>query len=146
MSAVLDKNILSIHPRRKQSPPMKEMKIPVVPDPDVFPSSLDVISANENLLISFAIVCVIFLLYISKERNFLSESNYKYQLKMTYQEYMEKSSEIARLDYEMTKAIIGDEKHKPVEGDKFQAHRDRILELRIELFPQSVWALGTKQN
>jgi len=124
---------------------MKEMKIPVVPDPDVFPSSLDVISANENLLISFAIVCVIFLLYIYKEGNFLKELNYKYQLKMTYQEYMEKSSEIARLDYEMTKAIIGDEKHKPVYGDKFQTHRDRILELRIELFPQSVWALGTKQ-
>ena len=65
---------------------------------------------------------------------------------MTYEEYSEKASEIARLDYEMTKAIIGDERHKPFYGDKFQAHRDRILELRIELFPQSVWALGTKQN
>ena len=65
---------------------------------------------------------------------------------MTYEEYSEKASEISRLDYEMTKAIIGDEKHKPVYGDKFQAHRDRILELRIELFPQSVWALGTKQD
>lgn len=76
----------------------------------------------------------------------MEELRYKYQLKMTYQEYMEKSSEIARLDYEMTKAIIGEERHKPVEGDKFQTHRDRILELRIELFPQSVWALGTKQD
>jgi hypothetical protein len=65
---------------------------------------------------------------------------------MTYEEYSEKASEIARLDYEMTKAIIGDERHKPFYGDKFQAHRDRILELRKELFPQSVWALGTKQN
>ena len=67
-------------------------------------------------------------------------------VKMTYQEYMQKASEIARLDYEMTKAIIGEEKHKPVQGDKFQGHRDRILELRIELFPESVWALGTKQD
>jgi hypothetical protein len=65
---------------------------------------------------------------------------------MTYQEYMQKASEIARLDYEMTKAIIGEEKHNPIPGDKFQAHRDRILELRIELFPESVWALGTKQD
>ena len=65
---------------------------------------------------------------------------------MTYQEQMQKASEIARLDYEMTKAVIGKEKHKPIQGDKFQAHRDRILELRIELFPESVWALGTKQD
>jgi hypothetical protein len=46
----------------------------------------------------------------------------------------------------MTKAIIGEERHKPVYGDKFQAHRDRILELRIELFPDSVWAKGTKKD
>jgi len=46
----------------------------------------------------------------------------------------------------MTKAIIGEEKHRPVVGDKFQGHRDRILELRKELFPQSVWALGTKKD
>ena len=59
---------------------------------------------------------------------------------------MEKTSEIARLDYEMTKAIIGEEKHNPIQGDKFQGHRDRILELRVELFPESVWALGTKQD
>ena len=59
---------------------------------------------------------------------------------------MQKASEIARLDYEMTKAIIGKGKHNPVQGDKFQGHRDRILELRVELFPESVWALGTKQN
>ena len=59
---------------------------------------------------------------------------------------MQKASEIARLDYEMTKAVIGEEKHNPVQGDKFQGHRDRILELRIELFPESVWALGTKQD
>jgi len=59
---------------------------------------------------------------------------------------MQKASEIARLDYEMTKAIIGKEKHNPIQGDKFQGHRDRILELRIELFPESVWSLGTKQN
>ena len=65
---------------------------------------------------------------------------------MKYQEYMQKASEIAKLDYEMTKAIIGEEKHKPIQGDKFQEHRDRILELRVELFPESVWALGTKQN
>lgn len=65
---------------------------------------------------------------------------------MTYQEYMEKASEIARLDYEMTKAIIGEERHKSVVGDRFQKHRDRILELRIELFPESVWAKGTKKD
>ena len=65
---------------------------------------------------------------------------------MTYQEYMEKASEIARLDYEMTKAIIGEERHKSVIGDKFQGHRDRILELRVELFPESVWAKGIKKN
>ena len=59
---------------------------------------------------------------------------------------MEKASEIAKLDYEMTKAIIGEEKHRPVVGDKFQEHRDRILELRKELFPQSVWAIGTKKD
>ena len=59
---------------------------------------------------------------------------------------MQKTSEIAKLDYEMTKAIIGKGKHKPIQGDKFQGHRDRILELRIELFPESVWALGTKQD
>jgi len=59
---------------------------------------------------------------------------------------MQKASEIAKLDYEMTKAIIGKEKHKPIHGDKFQGHRDRILELRVELFPESVWALGTKQD
>lgn len=58
---------------------------------------------------------------------------------------MEKASEIVKLDYEMTKAIIGDEKHRPVVGDKFQGHRDRILELRVELFPESVWAIGTNQ-
>lgn len=46
---------------------------------------------------------------------------------------MQKASEIARLDYEMTKAVIGEEKHKPIQGDKFQGHRDRILELRVEL-------------
>lgn len=65
---------------------------------------------------------------------------------MTYQEYMEKASEIARLDYEMTKAIIGEERHKSVVGDKFQKHRGRILELRVELFPKSVWAKGTKKD
>jgi hypothetical protein len=59
---------------------------------------------------------------------------------------MQKASEIARLDYEMTKAVIGKEQHNPIQGDKFQGHRDRILELRIELFPESVWALGTKQD
>ena len=65
---------------------------------------------------------------------------------MTHEEHSAKTSEIAKLDYEMTKAIIGEEKHKPVYGDKFQKHRDRILELRIELFPNSVWALGIKKD
>ena len=65
---------------------------------------------------------------------------------MTYQEFMQKASEISKLDYEMTKAIIGGERHRPYYGDKFQGHRDRILELRKELFPDSVWAKGTKQD
>ena len=65
---------------------------------------------------------------------------------MTEQERREKESEVAKLDYEMTKAIIGEERHRPYYGDKFQGHRDRILELRKELFPDSVWAKGTKQD
>ena len=66
--------------------------------------------------------------------------------KMNNKERNEKMSEVARLDYEMTKAIIGEERHRPHEGDKFQGHRDRILELRKELFPDSVWAKGTKKD
>ncbi len=59
---------------------------------------------------------------------------------------MKKTTEITKLDYEMTKAIIGEERHRSVMGDKFQGHRDRILELRKELFPQSAWAIGTNQG
>ena len=65
---------------------------------------------------------------------------------MSEEERMEKMSEVAKLDYEMTKAVIGEEKHKPYYGDKFQKHRDRILELRVELFPDSVWAKGIKKE
>jgi hypothetical protein len=56
----------------------------------------------------------------------------------------EKLALISKLDYEMTKAILNG--HKSVEGDKFQGHRDTLLKLRIELFPNSIWALGTKQD
>jgi hypothetical protein len=56
----------------------------------------------------------------------------------------EKLALISKLDYEMTKAILNG--HKSVVGDKFQGHRDTLLKLRIELFPNSVWALGTKQD
>lgn len=63
---------------------------------------------------------------------------------MTYQEFAEKAAIISKLDYEMTKEVLAG--FKPYYGDKFQAHRDQILELRKELFPQSVWALGTKQD
>jgi hypothetical protein len=56
----------------------------------------------------------------------------------------EKLALISKLDYEMTKAILNG--HKSVNGDKFQGHRDTLLKLRIELFPNSVWALGTKQD
>ncbi len=56
----------------------------------------------------------------------------------------EKMALISKLDYEMTKAILNG--HKSVVGDKFQEHRDVILKLRKELFPNSVWALGTKQD
>lgn len=58
---------------------------------------------------------------------------------------MEKASEIARLDYEITVAVCSRE-HRPYVGDKFQEKRDRILELRKELFPESVWAVGTKKD
>jgi hypothetical protein len=57
---------------------------------------------------------------------------------------IEKSALISKLDYEITKAVLNG--HKSVIGDKFQEHRDIILKLRQELFPQSVWALGTKQD
>ena len=63
---------------------------------------------------------------------------------MTYREFAKKTSIISKLDYEMTKEVLAG--FKPYYGDKFQAHRDQILELRKELFPQSVWALGTKQD
>ena len=56
----------------------------------------------------------------------------------------EKMALISKLDYEMTKAVLNG--HKSVVGDKFQEHRDVILKLRKELFPNSVWALGTKQD
>jgi hypothetical protein len=57
---------------------------------------------------------------------------------------IEKSDLISKLDYEITKAVLNG--HKSVIGDKFQEHRDTILKLRKELFPNSVWALGTKQD
>ena len=57
---------------------------------------------------------------------------------------IEKSALISKLDYEITKAVLNG--HKSVIGDKFQMHRNIILELRKELFPDSVWALGTKQD
>jgi hypothetical protein len=57
---------------------------------------------------------------------------------------IEKSALISKLDYEITKAVLNG--HKSVMEDKFQGHRDIILKLRKELFPDSVWALGTKQD
>ena len=57
---------------------------------------------------------------------------------------IEKSAIISKLDYEITKAVLNG--HKSVIGDEFQENRDIILKLRQELFPQSVWALGTKQD
>lgn len=57
---------------------------------------------------------------------------------------VEKSALISKLDYEITKEVLNG--HKSVVGDKFQGHRDIILKLRKELFPNSVWALGTKQD
>jgi hypothetical protein len=56
----------------------------------------------------------------------------------------EKSALISKLDYEITKAVLNG--HKSVMDDEFQGHRDIILKLRQELFPNSVWALGTKQD
>ena len=61
-----------------------------------------------------------------------------------FKERIEKMSLISKLDYEMTTEIM--KGHKPCIGDKFQGHRDKILELRKELFPDSVWVLGTKKN
>ena len=57
---------------------------------------------------------------------------------------IEKSALISKLDYEITKEVLNG--HKSVIGDKFQMHRNIILKLRKELFPDSVWALGTKQD
>lgn len=57
---------------------------------------------------------------------------------------IEKSALISKLDYEITKSVLNG--HKSVMDDKFQEHRDIILKLRKELFPDSVWALGTKQD
>ena len=57
---------------------------------------------------------------------------------------IEKSALIYKLDYEINKEVLNG--HKSVIGDKFQMHRNIILELRKELFPDSVWALGTKQD
>ena len=56
----------------------------------------------------------------------------------------EKLSLITKLDYEMTKEVLNG--FTPYYGDKFQGHRDIILKLRKELFPISVWAIGTKQD
>jgi hypothetical protein len=63
---------------------------------------------------------------------------------MKYTEFQTKASEIARLDYEMTKAVLNG--FKPSYGDMYQSHRDRILQLRVQLFPNSVWALGIKNG
>jgi hypothetical protein len=57
---------------------------------------------------------------------------------------IEKSALISKLDYEITKAVLNG--HKSVMEDEFQEYRDIILKLRQELFPNSVWALGTKQD
>jgi hypothetical protein len=64
---------------------------------------------------------------------------------MTDKERNEKMAEVSRLDYEITKEVTSG-RHKPFYGDKFQEKRDRILKLRIELFPNSVWALGIKKE
>jgi hypothetical protein len=63
---------------------------------------------------------------------------------MNYIEFQKKTSEIIKLDYEMTKMVLSG--FKPSYGDIFQNHRDRILELRVRLFPDSVWALGIKNG
>lgn len=57
---------------------------------------------------------------------------------------IEKLSLISKLDYEITLAVLNG--HRPYFGDKFQPQRDIILKLRIELFPDSVWAVGTKKD
>jgi len=61
---------------------------------------------------------------------------------MDLRERQEKTSRIIKLDLEMTQAII--KGHQPCNGDKFQEHRDELLKLRIEVFPESHWALGNK--
>ena len=63
---------------------------------------------------------------------------------MKYTEFQKKTSEIVKLDYEMTKAVLSG--FKPSYGDMYQSHRDRILQLRVQLFPNSVWALGIKNG
>ena len=61
---------------------------------------------------------------------------------MDLHERQEKTSRIIKLDLEMTQAII--KGHRPYYGDEFQAHREELLKLRIEVFPESHWALGNK--
>lgn len=67
-SMSLDRNILSMHPMRKHIAPIVHIKIPIVPEPEVFPDELDVIWANENLLISGFMINSFFL-YIMKKRS-----------------------------------------------------------------------------
>jgi hypothetical protein len=57
---------------------------------------------------------------------------------MYSEEHQEKISRIIELDLEMTRAII--KGHRPHHGDEFQAHRDELLKLRCEIFPDSIWA------
>ena len=61
-----------------------------------------------------------------------------------FKERAEKLALISKLDYEMTKEVLNG--FRPHTDDKFKEHRETILKLRKELFPNSVWALGTKQN
>lgn len=57
---------------------------------------------------------------------------------MDPQEYQEKTSRIIELELEMTQAIV--KGHRPHYDDEFQSHRDELLKLRTEIFPDSVWA------
>ena len=66
---------------------------------------------------------------------------------MTDFEFIERAKKetlISKLDYEMTKEVLNG--FRPHTDDKFKEHREIILKLRKELFPNSVWALGTKQD
>jgi hypothetical protein len=63
---------------------------------------------------------------------------------MDREEYIRKTSRIADLEYMITKKILKDG-HKSSWDDEFKDLRGEILNLRIEVFPDSVWVKVKKE-